>query len=326
MEEVKDINELIHDDHNFNRGTSLGNKLLKKSFSELGAGRSVLIDKDNRIIAGNKSHEAAQASGITKVRIIETSGDELIAVKRTDLSLDSEQGRKLALADNATASINLSWDNAQLQLVGQQIPTFNPMDYSVAPDITTLGAPSIIPNYGQSQKPKKEKRPAWGKAKDYKEPVCDMKDATMLSRRTDFFYISSFRKSEEGLPLSVIKTDEYIRTFADAALDNIRMIIQAQHTHDWSIITTPKRRHKEHNFASSVCEIISRETGITFYDNAVHAKNRHRIDPEFTLTMDIPEHNVIIYDDIVTTGSTLIATKKLLSGKNLLFIVGIKNN
>ena len=42
--------------------------------------------------------------------------------------------------------------------------------------------------------------------------------------------------------------------------------------------------------------------------------------------MDIPEHNVIIYDDIVTTGSTLIATKKLLPGKNLLFIVGIKNN
>ena len=55
-------------------------------------------------------------------------------------------------------------------------------------------------------------------------------------------------------------------------------------------------------------------------------KNRHRIEPEFTLAMDIPEHNVIIYDDIVTTGSTLIATKKLLPGKNLLFIVGIKNN
>lgn len=151
MEQTKDISELIKDDHNFNRGTSLGHKLLKKSFSELGAGRSVLIDKDNRIIAGNKSTEAAQASGITKVRIIETSGDELIAVKRTDLSLDSEQGRKLALADNATASINLSWDNAQLQLVGTQIPTFNPMDYNVAPDITTLGAPPDLPIQTQGQ-------------------------------------------------------------------------------------------------------------------------------------------------------------------------------
>lgn len=153
-----------------------------------------------------------------------------------------------------------------------------------------------------------------------------MKDMTMISRRTDFFYISSFRKSDEGLPLSVIKTNEYIKTFADAAIGNIRMIIQAQQPADWCIITTPKRRHKEHNFASSVCEIISRETGITFHDNAVTAKNRHRIEPEFTLVADIPENNVIIYDDIVTTGSTLIATRKLLPGKNLLFIVGVKNN
>lgn len=324
--EVKNITELIPDDHNFNRGTSLGNKLLKKSFSELGAGRSVLIDKDNRIIAGNKSHEAAQASGITKVRIIETSGDELIAVKRTDVSLDSEQGRKLALADNATASINLSWDNAQLQIISSEISTFNPMDYSVAPDIATLGTPNGVSTRAASHLDNEKKRPAWGKAKDYKEPVCDMKDNIMLSRRTDFYYISSFRKSEEGLPLSVIKTDEYAGLFKDAALKNIRMLIQANDVHDWCIITTPKRRHKERNFASYVCEAISKETGIRFYDDAVKAKNRHRVEPEFTLAMEIPERNIIIYDDIVTTGSTLIATKKLLEGKNLMFIVGIKNN
>lgn len=111
---VIDINSLVQDDHNFNKGTEEGGKLMQKSFTELGAGRSILIDKDNRIIAGNKSQQAAIASGITKVRVIETSGDELIAVKRTDISLDSKKGREMALADNITSQINLDFDDLEL--------------------------------------------------------------------------------------------------------------------------------------------------------------------------------------------------------------------
>lgn len=114
---VIDINSLVQDDHNFNKGTEEGGRLMQKSFTELGAGRSILIDKDNRIIAGNKSQQAAIASGITKVRVIETSGDELIAVKRTDISLDSKQGRELALADNITSEINLDFNKEELEKI-----------------------------------------------------------------------------------------------------------------------------------------------------------------------------------------------------------------
>lgn len=115
-----DISQLVPDDHNFNRGTEEGAKLMRKSFSELGAGRSILIDKDNRIIAGNKSQQAASDAGIKRVRIIETDGKELIAVKRTDLTLDSKEGRELALADNVTTQVNLAWDEAELQAMGDQ--------------------------------------------------------------------------------------------------------------------------------------------------------------------------------------------------------------
>ena len=45
-----------------------------------------------------------------KVKIIETDGTELIAVKRKDVTLNSEQGREMALADNATAAADLEWD------------------------------------------------------------------------------------------------------------------------------------------------------------------------------------------------------------------------
>lgn len=84
--------------------------LLEKSLKQFGAGRSILIDKDNNIIAGNGIVEAAGQAGLEKVKIVETTGDEIVAVKRTDISLNSEQGREMALADNATAVADLEWD------------------------------------------------------------------------------------------------------------------------------------------------------------------------------------------------------------------------
>lgn len=114
-EKVIDIEELIQDDHNFNKGTEKGKELIEKSFRELGAGRSVLVDKDNRLIGGNKAQIGALAAGIKKARIVESDGTELIVVKRTDISLDTEKGRKMALADNATQEANLSWDKEELE-------------------------------------------------------------------------------------------------------------------------------------------------------------------------------------------------------------------
>ena len=99
--------DLIHDDKNFNKGSEVGAELIKKSFSKFGAGRSILLDKNNRIIAGNKSVEF---SGIDDVQIVESDGTKLIAVKRTDIDLDTPLGREMALADNASAKANIVFD------------------------------------------------------------------------------------------------------------------------------------------------------------------------------------------------------------------------
>ncbi len=99
--------DLIHDDKNFNKGSEAGAELIKKSFSKFGAGRSILLDKNNRIIAGNKSVEF---SGIDDVQIVESDGTKLIAVKRTDIDLDTPLGREMALADNASAKANIVFD------------------------------------------------------------------------------------------------------------------------------------------------------------------------------------------------------------------------
>jgi len=105
-----DISDLIPDDKNFNKGNEFGESLIEKSFNKFGAGRSVLIDKNNRLIAGNKSTEKFSAQGGQKVVIIETDGDTLVAVKRNDIDLDSDVGREMALADNASAKANIVFD------------------------------------------------------------------------------------------------------------------------------------------------------------------------------------------------------------------------
>lgn len=104
------IKDLKFDDKNFNKHTEFGMSLLEKSLRENGAGRSILLDKDNNIIAGNGIVEAAGQIGLEKVKIVEAKGDEIIAVKRTDIALDSQKGREMALADNATAKADLEWD------------------------------------------------------------------------------------------------------------------------------------------------------------------------------------------------------------------------
>ena len=128
-EKVIDIEELAQDSHNFNKGNEQGQELMERSFKEMGAGRSILIDRNGHIIAGNKSQKAAIAAGIKKVRVIETTGDELVAVKRTDVDIDSAEGRKLAYLDNLTTQVNLTWDETELEAVQADVEGFDIADF-----------------------------------------------------------------------------------------------------------------------------------------------------------------------------------------------------
>lgn len=121
MEEIKKakLKDLIQDDRNLNKGTERGQQLIEKSLREFGAGRSLLLDKNNRIIAGNKTHRNAEAIGMDDVIIVETDGTKLVAVKRTDIDLDSKKGREMALADNATVKVDLAWDTEELESVAE---------------------------------------------------------------------------------------------------------------------------------------------------------------------------------------------------------------
>ena len=114
MSKIKDnstsVKDLIFDNKNFNVGSAQGATLINKSLTKFKFGRSILIDKNNRIIAGNKSVENAMAIGMEDVQIVESDGTKIIAVKRTDIDLDSAEGREMALSDNASAKANIVFD------------------------------------------------------------------------------------------------------------------------------------------------------------------------------------------------------------------------
>ncbi len=76
--------------------------MIKNSLEDCGAGRSILIDNENEIIAGNGVYEQAKKLGLP-VKVVETKGDELIVVKRTDLKTADKKRRQLAVMDNTTS-------------------------------------------------------------------------------------------------------------------------------------------------------------------------------------------------------------------------------
>lgn len=131
--EVVSVDDLIQDDHNFNKGTEQGQQLIERSFRECGAGRSVFIDKDNRLVGGNKAQKGFKAAGKKRVVIVDSDPDTLVAVRRKDVSLDSAEGRRMALLDNLTTQVNLAWDPSEIEAVSSDIDGFDPSDYGFDP-------------------------------------------------------------------------------------------------------------------------------------------------------------------------------------------------
>jgi DNA modification methylase len=104
------IKELKFDPRNANKGTERGRKALASSLRQFGAGRSILIDKNGMVIAGNKTLAQAIAAGHEEVKVVKTDGTEIVAVQRIDLDLRDSKAKGLAVADNRVGELDLEWD------------------------------------------------------------------------------------------------------------------------------------------------------------------------------------------------------------------------
>ena len=111
MADIRKVTDLQPDKRNANKGTERGLKALDHSLRQYGAGRSLLVDKHGRIIAGNKTAQAAADIGLDDVILVQTDGTKLVAVQRTDLDLEQDKAaRELAYADNRVGQLDLDFD------------------------------------------------------------------------------------------------------------------------------------------------------------------------------------------------------------------------
>ncbi len=132
------ISDLKSDHKNARRRTDRSSDLIKESLQRYGAARSIVIDEENRILAGNGTIDGAKAAGIRRVRIIESEGDEVIAVRRTGLTEEQKVG--LAFADNRTADLS-EWDQEMLHRLSEEhdlAPWFDEDDLNELLSVTEL--------------------------------------------------------------------------------------------------------------------------------------------------------------------------------------------
>ncbi len=134
-QKITTIGKLIPDKKNANLHSEHGTDLLRKSLFENGFGRSILISADNEIIAGNGVTDTALKNGkhAANVRIIETDGTELIAVKRTDIKSGSPEFYAMALADNIVSKENIVISSKVVESIATEFTTVRPWAEQIKP-------------------------------------------------------------------------------------------------------------------------------------------------------------------------------------------------
>jgi hypothetical protein len=113
LADIKHVSQLKFDPKNARVHTERNVGMIADGIQEVGMGRSILIDKDGEIIAGNGVVEGAMQAGITKVRVVETTGDEIIAVQRKDLA--GKKKTRAALLDNRAQEVGGGWNTDVLR-------------------------------------------------------------------------------------------------------------------------------------------------------------------------------------------------------------------
>ena len=174
-----------------------------------------------------------------------------------------------------------------------------------------------------------KKRKAW-KELDVAEARCDFAPNRMrITNRGGVFFITLWKKSVYGRTLTDIKSDDdMVGFFADNITPLIRSVLGSfLSPDDFAVVTTPKRRHKERNFATLIAMRIAEQLGLPFFEDCAFAPSKHRVGTVFTANNIPPQRNIIVFDDFVTTGQTLVSMQNLLVslGKNCTFFAGINN-
>ena len=264
------------------------------SIKEYGFNSPILIQPDRTIINGHTRWKAAKKLKMDRVPCIIADG------------LTEEQIKQYRIIDNKTSEI-AEWDKDLLaeELDGIEFDNLD-FQFDFEDDLA--------------------KRKSWGEEKE--TAPCNLEDARTARKCAAGYYLSCY--GTDGGDLTDLKTPENVESMSNAAWNAIKSALGDNLCKcNWCIVTTPKRRHSTgFHFATEVCKNLSAKFEIPFYDGAMSCKNKHRIGAVFTIEQQFDEKNVILYDDIITTGETLRAAKQALIDieKTVFIIVSVDNH
>lgn len=260
------------------------------------------------VLDGNMRHKALESLGFktAKCKIVPSDTPPAV-IKKIILTANNSFG------EDSIEDLLKGWGVEELKALSYDIPEYHNSDVGYANEDEDVPL-----------SPKKHKK--WGEGVRKNEARCDLVPRIGIINRSPYMILHSFKRTEEGELLTEIKSEKNVIAFASAACTMIRGVVQCGRPEEFALVNAPSRRHKEWNFAISIGEKIAKLLGVKYYPDAFSVKNRNRINPEFTLKANIKEPNVILYDDILTTGSTIRGLARLLNDRNLLVVIGINNN
>lgn len=138
------IKDLIPDPENLRAHNPRNIGVIVDALHEVGAARSIVIDENNQILAGNGTIEAAGQAGIERLRVIEADGNEIIAVRRRNLTPEGK--KRLSIYDNRAAEL-AEWNvDALAQIAKDRPEVLEKMFYSGELDALIAAARSVDGN------------------------------------------------------------------------------------------------------------------------------------------------------------------------------------
>lgn len=311
LRDVK-IEELIPYERNAKKHSAEQIRKIGKSIEAVGFISPCLVDKDMNVIAGHGRIMAAREIGLEKVPCVFVEG------------LTEEQRRAYIIADNRLSEFS-DWD---MEKVTEELKDL--ADYNIGLlDFDIDGLDDVEMDFSETEEPEegeKEKHKAW----NTRGVKCDMKLNLAARVKSGHRYISLYAVSKEGLTLEEIKNDRKCERKMTAELvDQIRESLGENLAGTgWAIITTGRRRHREgYHFATEVTRNAAEQLRIPFYEGMITCSNANRLKPVLQINTEPEEKNLILFDDIITTGTTMVKTVELLQtrGYTVMTIIGIRN-
>ena len=270
-----------------------------ESIKAFGFLQPIVVDRDGVILAGHTRYAAAKKLGLDTVPVL-TAGELTPAQAKAYRLADNKVGEESRWLEDVLAG--------ELEAVSAEDITFDPSDF------------------GFDTSKAYRRRKAWETA----AKKCDLTPKIQLRMKCGGYYTAFFSTGKNGRPIEDIKTDpSLVQPFADCLCDYLDRYLGGDLSRGgWCICTTPRRRHRDGmHFATSVCEAASADLGVRFYPDAVTAPNRGRIDTEFTLAVNPEEPNIVLFDDVLTTGITMRETRRLFieAGHTVMSVAAIRN-